>query len=205
MLSAALILISSAAAAPAAPVLQPAASTAGAEIGEVELSPLYRASFMCSEHWEGQLKSTGDALGQDCLVTGGVDDGTASGGFVKLYRTDGNANEDWYGWGAELLAPFDGVVKRIVINPVVNRPGTLGTPPASFIIFERSDGTNVLYAHVADVRVKVGDRLTAGQVVAKVANNGMARAPHTHVGAWRGTTPLQIRWNLRAMAKMLES
>jgi len=205
MLSAALALAAASpqsSAAPA-PILPRAAATANAPIEEVLLSPLYGASFMCSEHWEGQLRSIGDALGQDCMVIGGIDESADEGGFPRLYRTNGKDNADWYGWREELLAPFDGVVKRIVVNSVVNQPGTLGKPPASFIIFERADGTDVLYAHVADVRVKVGDRVNAGQVVAVVGNNGMARAPHTHIGAWRGSTPLQIRWDLRAMAKLI--
>jgi murein DD-endopeptidase MepM/ murein hydrolase activator NlpD len=188
------------------PTLDKAAPTANTPIEEVTLAPLYRESFMCSQHWEGQLKYVGDALGQDCMITGGLDEKNEEAfGFAKLYRTDGSTNEDWYGWKADLLAPFDGVVKKIKINPVVNRAGYLGKPPASMIIFERADGTDVLYAHVQDVKVKEGDKVTAGQPVAKVGNNGFAHAPHTHVGAWRGETPLQIRWDLRAMAKLVGS
>jgi murein DD-endopeptidase MepM/ murein hydrolase activator NlpD len=136
------------------------------------------------------------------MIKGGIDEKNEMVGYDKLYRTTGKSNADWYGWDADLLAPFDGVVKKVAINPVVNAPGHLGKPPASIIVFERADGTDVLYAHVRDVKVKAGDRVTAGEVVAIVGNNGMARAPHTHVGAWRGDKPLQIRWDLRAMGKL---
>jgi len=61
---------------------------------------------------------------------------------------------------------------------------------------------NVLYAHIADVRVKEGDSVKAGQPIAKVGNNGFGRAPHIHIGAFKGEMPLQIRWDLRAMAKL---
>ena len=57
-------------------------------------------------------------------------------------------------------------------------------------------------AHLVDFRVKAGDRVTAGQLIALDGNNGMARNPHVHVGAWRqkDNMPLQIRWDLRALA-----
>src|ERR1044072_1622628 len=100
-----------------------ATSTADTRIEQVELSPLYADSYMCSEHFEGQLKYVGDALGQDCMITGGIT--SESEGFAGVYRTNGKTNEDWYGWGADVLAPFDGIVKKIRINPVVNRPGVL--------------------------------------------------------------------------------
>ncbi len=173
--------------------------TDDATIGEVTLAPLFHDVFMCSEHPLGQLHGTGDAIGTDCMFVGGVEDGH---GYERPFRTDGKTDADWYGWHAEVHAPFDGLVTAVLINPVVNVPGTMGKPPASGIVFLRADGTNVIYAHIMDPRVKVGDRVTAGQVVAIDGNNGMARNPHIHVGAWRGRQALQIRWDLRAMGQV---
>jgi murein DD-endopeptidase MepM/ murein hydrolase activator NlpD len=51
---------------------------------------------------------------------------------------------------------------------------------------------------VMEIRVRKGDRVTSGQVVAVDGNNGTAKMPHVHVGAYLGSTPLQIRWDLRA-------
>ncbi len=177
------------------------AAPAGADIEQVLVSPLFREYFMCAEHAEGELEFPGDALGTDCEVTGGVDPRSPYG-FSRSYRTDGASNADWYGWGAEVLAPFDGEVARIVPNDVVNVPGRFGKPPAAMVAFRRDDGVVVVYGHVADVAVAVGDRVRAGQVVAKVGNNGMSRNPHIHVGALRGETPLQIRWDLRALGEL---
>jgi murein DD-endopeptidase MepM/ murein hydrolase activator NlpD len=72
------------------------------------------------------------------------------------------------------------------------------------IQIRRADGIIVVLAHVANIRVKLGDRVTAGQVIANVGNNGMARNPHIHIGAWRESNaePLQIRWDLQAVAKL---
>ena len=41
----------------------------------------------------------------------------------------------------------------------------------------------------------------AGQVVARVGNNGYGRSPHIHIGAWKGENPYQIRWDLRSNAR----
>ena len=49
--------------------------------------------------------------------------------------------------------------------------------------------------------VKRGDPVVRGQVLGEGGNNGFGRAPHIHAGAWRGTTPLQIRWDLTATVK----
>ena len=172
-----------------------------AAVGHVLIHPLFSAYYMCGEHWVGQLAYIGDDLGSDCIITGGLPaDGKS--GFSKAYRTDGKTNEDWYGWMEPVLAPFDGTVVRTHINPIVNSPGQLGKPPASFVLFKHDDGTMVLIAHVTDITVKVGDKVTAGQPFAKVGNNGFGRSPHIHVGAWRDKTPLQIRFDLRAMGKI---
>jgi murein DD-endopeptidase MepM/ murein hydrolase activator NlpD len=168
-------------------------------IETVTLHALHREHFACGEHGEGELEFLGDALGADCVIQGGLQEGV-EGGFVHPFRADGARNEDWYGWNAEVLAPFDGTVVAVRINPVTNQPGQLGRPPASLVVFERADGMRVIYAHVQDVQVAQGDTVRAGQVVARVGNNGYARNPHIHVGAWKGQTPYQIRWDLRSNA-----
>lgn len=185
-------------------VMPPPAAEVRGEISQAELAPIFRQAFMCSEHFEGQIPFAGDALGTDCYVMGGVD---GEDGFSRAYRTDGAINADWYGWHAEVLAPVDGVVVGLLENDRENVPGVLGRPPAGMIQIERADGVLVTLGHITQPRVKVGDRITAGQVVALVGNNGFGRAPHIHVGAYRRATaePLQIRWNLRAMARLQEA
>lgn len=173
-------------------------------IESVSIHPLFSADYMCAEHWEGQLKYPGDDLGSDCVVFGGLPaDGKS--GFMKPFKTNGVANEDWFGWLEPVLVPFDSVVERIHINPVINKPGEMGKPPASFVMFKRDDGTRVIVAHVTEISVKTGDQVTAGKPFAKVGNNGYSRSPHIHVGAWRDKTPLQIKFDLRAAGKLRET
>jgi hypothetical protein len=150
-------------------------------IGEVMLAPLFHDVFMCSEHPQGQRDGLGDALGTDCMVVDGVQD--VRRGYERSFRTSGKANADWYGWHAEIHALFDRMVKVVIINSVSN---TTGKPPASGIVFELADGADVVFAHIADPRVKAGDRVTIGQVVAIGGNNGAARSRQIHIGAWKG-------------------
>ena len=158
----------------------------------VIIHPFLAERFSCSDHYDGQLTGLGDALGTDCTMV--VSGSTSNWG--------GSKNEDYHIWGKAVLAPFDGVVERVRINPVINVPGTLGKPPASSIVFRRADGVRVVLSHLYKIKVSVGDSVRAGQSVAVVGNNGMSTSPHVHIGAWAHETPLQIAWDLKAMAAL---
>jgi murein DD-endopeptidase MepM/ murein hydrolase activator NlpD len=182
-------------------IMPPKAAPASGAIGDVLLSPIFAQDFMCSEHFEGQIPYAGDALGSDCMIVGGV---SGDSGFERPFRTDGRTNADWYGWSADVLSPTAGIVAGIHDNPVENAPGVMGRPPASMVQIRRDDGVIVTVAHVTAIAVQRGQRVAPGDKLAKVGNNGFARNPHIHIGAWREATvePLQIRWDLQAMAKL---
>jgi murein DD-endopeptidase MepM/ murein hydrolase activator NlpD len=169
------------------------------EIRSILVSPLFREPFVYGEHPSGEGSIVGDELGTDCQIVGGVLDQSRS--FPRLYRTDGRTNEDWYSWGADVLAPFDGIVVALLPNPRVNTPGTKGKGIAGLVEIKRQDGLTIFYGHVTDFAVRLGEHVKAGQVLAKVGNNGQSYAPHVHVGAFRGLEPLQIRWDQRAMTR----
>lgn len=153
-------------------------------IFEVTIHPIFHHIFLTIEHPEGQYQYIGDALGRDCMIARFKD------GWMRMYDGDGTKNADWYTWEAEVLAPFDGMVKSIFINPITNKPGEITPGRASSIEFAREDGVIVTYAHVMEICVEEGDIITAGQEVAKAGNNGYSRHPHIHVGAWINDSPL---------------
>ena len=124
---------------------------------------------------------------------------TVVSGCANIYQHSGLENEDWYGYGLNVLAPCDCTVANIRVNPEENLPGQLGKPPASSITFERSDGTLIFLAHVKDIQVSEGNQVNAGAIVASVGNNGYSRQPHVHIGAWRGKEALQIRFDQKRM------
>ena len=53
------------------------------------------------------------------------------------------------------------------------------------------------------MKVKVGDTVKAGDIVAKVGNNGTSFMPHIHIGAWKDKEPLQISFDLKKMGKIM--
>lgn len=130
------------------------------------------------------------------------EDATAPG--IEAVAGDGSRNEDWYGWGREVLAPIGGEVVRVHENPKVNEPGTMVPGIASFVLLRDDDGTHVMLGHLHEMMVQEGDRVQAGEPLGLVGNDGYSRHPHIHLGAWRDGAPLQIRFDLRAMAKLRE-
>lgn len=179
------------------PTSAPAAPPA---IEALEVHPIFATWFLINEHYEGQLGELGDALGADCFVARLVEEQGRS--WLRAYRGDGARNEDWYGWRAEVLAPISGEVVKIHENARTNDPGAFEPGIASYVVLRHDDGTHVLVAHLQEMAVQVGERVTAGQPIGRVGNNGNSRHPHVHLGAWRNGRPLQLRFDLRAMATL---
>ncbi len=183
-----------------------------APIEAVTIHPPVAASYQCSEHALGAEDHVGDALGSDCVVV--RRDAGPDGRLLSFYTGDGARNEDWHSWNEPLLAPFDGVVTLVYINPHTTVPGVWGEGRSSAVLFERigsdEDGppVQVGYVHVQDVLVAVGDTVTAGQPVARIGNNGSSWHPHVHIGAFRGelysddAVALQVRIDLEALGRL---
>ena len=166
-----------------------------------------RLTLKTREHtYRSQLR-LGDQLARDFMVARVGDDG-----IPRTYRpgTDGEQNEDWFGWRRDVRAPLQGTVVRTAAPDTVNAPGTMNrdAQPGLIIFRDKREDITVVYAHVREIAVNEGETVQAGDVVAKVGNNGNSRAPHVHVGAWRGGmdlvgsrtggTPLQLQIDLYA-------
>ncbi len=180
-------------------------------IEAVTIHPPVAALFQCSEHPLGAEDHVPDALGADCVVV--RRDGGPDGNLLSLYTGDGTRNEDWHSWRQPLLAPFDGVVIGVQINPETTLPGVMGSGRSSAVGFQLLvDGEptdiHVAYVHVREVTVSQGDTVRAGDPVARIGNNGWSFHPHVHVGAFRGelmsedAVPLQVRMDLAAMGRV---
>jgi len=182
-----------------APFLLLGASSAALpnDIGSVIAHPPVDAFFSCTEHFEGQFKSVGDALGTDCVVVRLVEKHGRA--WLRAYEEGGEKNDEWYGWHEHLLSPCDCKVIEVYENPKSNEPGVMGKGRASSVTFRRADGVEFVYAHVRNVTVRAKEDVTSGQPFAMIGNNGYARNPHVHVGAWKDDTPLQIRWDQKKM------
>lgn len=72
--------------------------------------------------------------------------------------------------GAPIVAPAAGVVRRV------------GKEVGYGLVLEidHGHGIETKYAHTSKVLVKVGQRVTRGQVIANIGNSGLSTAPHLH-------------------------
>jgi len=50
----------------------------------------------------------------------------------------------------------------------------------NMIVIDHGDDYQSLYAHLKDVNVKIGDSVTAGQVIGHIGTTGMSTGPHLH-------------------------
>lgn len=95
---------------------------------------------------------------------------------------------------APLSTPIHAVVAGTVTFSAVADPGGYG----QFINITSQDGSMQQYGHMRTRLVHAGDRVTAGQVIARVGEEGQATGPHLHLRIYpgpvhtRGTDP--ARW-----------
>ncbi len=97
---------------------------------------------------------------------------------------DGTKNEQYYAWGRPVLAPGDGVVvfaEGQVADNEPNRPRG-GNLYGNYVVVDHQNGEYSLLAHLrqGSLEVRVGDAVTAGQVLGRVGNSGMSTEPHVH-------------------------
>lgn len=169
------------------------------EIEQLILHPIFDRYPIYNDHYDGELDYPGDALGRDCMIGAFLPEDP---GFMRLYKDDGKRNEDWFSFGAKVYAPISGKITYLYINEVTNVPGVQNPSKASALLIQAADQTIVMVAHIQNPIVSLGDTVDEGQLLAYVGNNGYARNPHIHVGAFRGKTPLAISFDPQKVAKV---
>ena len=120
----------------------------------------------------------------------------------SLYRGDGKQLTDYPFFGAPIYAVANGTVVSTITNraevpplasatgnPTVRTPNDFG---GNEIVEKLGPGVYAYYAHLqtGSVMVKPGQRLHAGQVIARLGNTGNTTAPHLHFGIHDGPRPL---------------
>lgn len=76
--------------------------------------------------------------------------------------------------------PVVAVKSGVVMN--VRTSATYG----KVLEYTTADGYQVMYAHLSDVLVEVGDIVEQGDVVAKSGNTGLTTGAHLHYSLWSG-------------------
>jgi murein DD-endopeptidase MepM/ murein hydrolase activator NlpD len=98
---------------------------------------------------------------------------------------------DWIGYGADVLAVADGVVRSARDGEAEHQPLSAQPEPSSltsnglfgnYVVLEIAPGTFASYAHLrrGSLKVKPGDRVRRGQVLAQLGQSGNSAAPHLH-------------------------
>ena len=102
----------------------------------------------------------------------------------KTHKGDGKTNEDYFVFGREILAPADGVVICVINGVPDNVPGSMNPYSAvgnAVIIQHRENEVSVLAHFKLDsIKVKVGDKITKGQILGLCGNSGNSSEPHLH-------------------------
>jgi len=118
----------------------------------------------------------------------------------RLFHSDSKTNANFYGYGAEVLAVADARVRDLK-DGLPDNVGTtersarniaLDNVAGNYLVLDLGDGRFALYAHLqpGSLRVKLGDAVKAGQVMALVGNSGNSDAPHLHFHLMDGASPL---------------
>jgi len=107
-----------------------------------------------------------------------------------LFDGDPKSNASFYSYGAEVLAVADGTVSELKdglpenagSNEASTRHITLENLVGNYLILDLGHGHFALYAHLqpGSLQVKLGDRVKAGQLLARLGNSGNSDAPHLH-------------------------
>lgn len=105
-----------------------------------------------------------------------------------------------YGYfGAPIRSVSGGRVVRVRDDEPEQVPGalpvgqTVNTADGNYVVIRIDGGHYAFYAHMqpGSLRVKVGDRVRAGQVLGLLGNTGNTDGPHLHFHIMDGPSPLQ--------------
>lgn len=103
----------------------------------------------------------------------------------RTHTGDGGQCSDYYCYGLPVLASADGKVIA-VLDGMPDQPiGVLGGEPAggNQLVIEVAPRQYLMLCHLqrGSITVKEDDRVTRGQVLAKVGNSGNTSEPHLHI------------------------
>ncbi len=103
----------------------------------------------------------------------------------------GSKNEDYYCFGQPVLAPADGTVTKAEAGFDDNLPGKPSGDPAdgNIVVINHAEGESSLMNHLKQnsLKVKRGDKVKQGDVVAECGNSGAGPVPHLHYQFQRNT------------------
>lgn len=175
-----------------------AVAVEGAEVAPSTAKPVSLAPPLEGDRWIAAYGPTNDAPhrrtilpldGRARIPQRFATDWVRAGADGKLWHDDPAMNENWYGYGANVLAVADAVVAEVRdgfsdITPMLppQSPLALDDAGGNSVALDLGDGRFAFYAHLkpGSIRVKKGDRVRRGQLLGHVGNSGNTMGPHLH-------------------------
>jgi murein DD-endopeptidase len=118
----------------------------------------------------------------------------------RLFHGDAKSNGNFYGYGAEVLAVADArvsdlrdsVPENVGATERSSRVVTVDSAVGNYLTLDLGSGRFALYAHLqpGSLKVKLGDHVNAGQVLARLGNSGNSDGPHLHFQLTDGNSPM---------------
>ena len=106
----------------------------------------------------------------------------------RIVSGDRTKPANWLGYGSKILAAGDGVVTEASDDQPDQVPDTMPTDlpfsklAGNHVVVGMDGGYSAAYAHLkpGSVRVKVGEKVRAGELIGLLGNSGASLAPHLH-------------------------
>ncbi|MBI3292967.1 MAG: M23 family metallopeptidase [Elusimicrobia bacterium] len=127
----------------------------------------------------GQLGSGGGQLGSG----GGQEEGAQNGEGTQVGGPDPALTEYEFHTGVD-VANQTGTEVRATAEGIVRHAGWEGGY-GRLVIIDHGRGFRTFYGHLSKAMfVKVGDRVTRGQLIARMGSSGTSTGPHLHYEVW---------------------
>lgn len=109
--------------------------------------------------------------------------------------------------GTPIYAARGGIVVGVEVSNTFGGPSPYYRPYANYVVIEHDDGTMGNYYHLKQggTAVRIGDKITKGQLIAYSGNTGYTTAPHLHFSVSK-VDPVSMRrpMNLPVKIQTLE-
>jgi murein DD-endopeptidase MepM/ murein hydrolase activator NlpD len=108
------------------------------------------------------------------------------------HKGAGSTNEDYYAFGQPVLAPADAIIVESLDGIPDNKPGVMNTKQiyGNHVVLDLGNSEYAVICHFkkGSLRVKPGDHIKSGQVIALCGNSGNSSEPHIHFHLQDGKT-----------------
>jgi urea transporter len=107
----------------------------------------------------------------------------------QSFHDQGSKREDFFCFGLPVISPVHGEVVRAMDKLADNEPGEVDVKNnwGNILLLRLDNGLHVLLAHLRQdsIKVKEGDRVKPGTVLAACGNSGRSPQPHLHLQVQR--------------------